>query len=233
MIYSIRRFSDLEDYEVLDDKKLKKLTENQIRMILEDERNKARRNTGRIVSKRAEEEGRKGKEEGAKRGKKRGTIAGGIIGALGGGGMGLSEYGLKGAAIGAGIGGLGGALLGRLVGKSSGAAAGYAEGRARGAAKGRKEAKEQGHDEIDVTTKNARIFDEYARKRHKKDSWEIDFRNQLKEEKRLAEEAARKLREEELARRRVEAEEKKAKAEELQAETDRDRYWDDFWERRR
>ena len=62
MIYSISRYSDLEEYEQFDNKKLKKLTENQIRMILEDERNKARRNTERIVSKRAEEEGRKGKE---------------------------------------------------------------------------------------------------------------------------------------------------------------------------
>ena len=229
----------LEDYEELDPKKLSKLTDNQKRMILEDERAKAKRNTGRIVSKYGKEGERKGRKEGKKRGTKRGAIAGGIIGAIGGAALGYKTNDKPGevngeqdrALIGLGIGTGVGAGLGALIGRKAGADSGAAEGKARGEAKGRKIAKERGHNDIDRTTKNARIFDDYART-HKgkgKDDWEIGFREQLKAEKKERSEAAEKKRRLELEKRRLEAEEMRARAERDKAETDRDRYWDEHF----
>ena len=229
---------DLEAYEELDPKKISKLTDNQKRMLLEDERAKAKKNKGRIVSK----YGRKGEKEGREKGKKRGTKIGAIAGALGGAGLGaLTGYGTrdifsgekggKRALIGAGIGALAGAGGGALLGRIGGAESGAAKGKAAGEARGRRVAKEQGHDDVDRTTKNARILDEYART-HKgkgKDDWEIGFRNQLKVEKKEREEAAERKRQAELERRRVEAEEARARAEREKARTDRDRYYDEHF----
>lgn len=235
MIFTIKRKlysyedDELEAYEELDPKKISKLTDNQKKMLLEDERKKAKRNTGRVVRK----YGKEGEEEGRKKGKKRGTIAGSIIGTVGGAILGgLNAKANKkssgtGALIGAGIGAGGGALLGRVMGSGAGAARGKAEGEARG----RRVAKEQGHDEVDRTTRNARALDDYART-HKgggKDDWEIGFRNQLKVEKKEREEAAERKRQAELERRRVEAEEMRARADRDHARTDRDRYYDEHY----
>ena len=125
----LRLFSeDLEDYIDFDNKKIKGMTENQIRMALEDERKKARRNTSKIVNKRAKEEGEKGKKEGGKKGKKRGTIAGGVLGGIGGTLAGRKK-GAKGMIIGGLSGATGGALLGRLLGKGIGESNGETESR--------------------------------------------------------------------------------------------------------
>lgn len=227
---------DLEAYEELDSKKISKLTDNQKRMLLEDERAKAKRNKSRIVSK----YGRRGEKEGRDRGRRKGTKIGAIVGAIGGTAAGAiignkfkdkEGKGLKGALIGGSIGAAGGTGIGALIGRSSGAASGAIKGRASGEAKGRRIAKEQGHDDIARTTKNARILDDYART-HKgkgKDDWEIGFRNQLKVEKKEREEAAERKRQAELERRRVEAEEMRARADRERAETDRDRYWDEHF----
>lgn len=237
----------LEAYEELDPKKISKLTDNQKRMLLEDERKKARRNRDRIVSKYGREGAKKGREEGKKKGTKHGAIVGGIMGAGVGGFLGhgfgynendeskknLRNAGI-GALIGAGIGAGGGALIGRAEGAESGAR----EGKSKGEAKGRRIAKEQGHDDIDRTTKNARAFDDYARS-HKgkgKDDWEIGFREQLKAEKKERSEAAERKRQADLEKRRVRAEEERAKAdrdraraEQERAKTDRSRYYDEHF----
>ena len=235
MIFIIKRKlysyedDELEAYEELDHKKISKLTDNQKKMLLEDERMKAKRNTGRVVKR----YGKEGEEEGRKKGKKRGTIAGSIVGGVGGailGGLNAKankKSGGTGALIGAGIGAGGGALLGRVMGGASGAAKGKAEGEA----KGRRVAKQQGHDDVDRTTRNARALDDYART-HKgggKDDWEIGFRNQLKVEKKEREEAAERKRQAELEKRRVEAEEERARADRERAKTDRDRYVDEHF----
>ena len=220
---------ELEAYEELDPKKISKLTDNQKKMLLEDERKKAKRNTGRVVKK----YGKEGEEEGRKKGKRKGTITGSIVGGIGGAILGgLHAKANKksvgtGALIGAGISGGVGALLGRAMGSGAGAAKGKAEGEA----KGRKVAKDQGHDEIERTTRNARALDDYART-HKgsgKDDWEIGFRNQLKVEKKEREEAAERKRQAELERRRVEAEEMRARADHERARTDRNRYYDEHY----
>lgn len=179
---------ELESYEELDSKKISKLTDNQKKMLLEDERAKAKRNKGRIVSK----YGKKGEKEGREKGKKRGTKVGAIVGGLGGALLGgLNAKANKGSGrTGALVGGalVGGALIGRWTGGESGAAS----GKAKGEAKGRRIAKEQGHDDIDITTRNVRALDDYART-HKgkgKDDWEVSMRNQLKKERKDREEAA-------------------------------------------
>lgn len=217
---------ELEAYEELDSKKISKLTDNQKKMLLEDERAKAKRNKGRIVSR----YGKKGEKQGREEGKKKGTRVGAIVGGLGGAVLGAAgaRKGRGGAAlVGGALGAGGGALIGRWAGGESGAAS----GKAKGEAKGRKIAKEQGHDDVDRTTKNARILDEYART-HKgkgRDDWEIGFRNQLKVEKKEREEAAERKRQAELERRRVEAEEARARADRERARTDRDRYYDEHY----
>lgn len=229
---------ELEAYEELDSKKISKLTDNQKKMLLEDERAKAKRNQSRIVKKYGKKGEKEGREKGKKRGTKRGAIGGAIIGALGGAMLGhgtrdvfKGEKGGKRALIGAGIGGALGAGGGALIGRISGAESGAISGKARGEAKGRKIAKEQGHDDVDRTTKNARILDEYARthKGKSKDDWEVGFRNQLKVEKKEREEAAERKRQAELERRRVEAEEARAIAERERSRTDRDRYYDEHF----
>ena len=231
---------ELEAYEELDPKKISKLTDNQKKMLLEDERKKAKRNTSRIVSNYGKKGEKEGREQGKKRGTKVGAIAGAIGGAIGGGVLPIPNSKISigkrlvHGAIGAGV----GAGLGALLGRASGAESGAVKGRASGEAKGRKVAKEQGHDEIERTTRNARALDDYART-HKgkgKDDWEIGFRNQLKVEKKEREEAAERKRQAELERRRVEAEEAKAradqdraKADRERARTDRDRYYDEHF----
>lgn len=219
MIIKFKRktFASLEKYEELDDKRVAKLTDAQKRMLLEDERNKARRNTSKIVS----EYGKRGAEEGAKRGKKKGAKWGAGIGSIGGAiaaskiplRNGSNKHKLLKLAAGGAIGALGGSGLGYLIGKSSGEAA----GRSKGQAEGRKVAKKGGHDEVEVMTKHARRFDDYARKHKKKDVWEIGIRNQLKEEKKAAAQAAARRRAEELERRRVAAVEREARARETEA----------------
>lgn len=240
----LRNFS-LEDYETFDDDRLRKLTDAQKRMILEDERKKAKRNIGKIIK----EEGDRGAAEGKKRGKRRGAITGAIGGALLGGAIGSynpvsEEINIgKGSAIGAlaGAGVLGG--LGYLTGGSAGAR----EGRIKAAKEGYKKALEQGHGEVDVMTRHARTFDDYARKHRKKDHWEIDLRDQLKAEKEAAAEAAKAKRAESFERRRVEAEERAVRAREREADaryreadaryrdslTNRDRYLDEGGKRYR
>jgi hypothetical protein len=192
---------DLEAYEELDPKKIAKLTDNQKRMLLEDERAKAKRNKSRVVSKYGKEGERKGRIEGKKKGTKRGAIAGGIIGGIGGAVIGKGNSinsgkdTTKDTIIGGAIGVGAGAGIGALMGRAAGAESGAAEGKARGEAKGRRIAKEQGHDDIDRTTRNVRALDDYART-HKgkgKDDWEVSMRNQLKKERKDREEAEKEF----------------------------------------
>lgn len=227
----------LEEYENYDDKKISKMTDNQIAMALDDERAKAKRNASKIISRRTKEgkeEGEKaGYESGRKTGKKVGAVLGGLSGLATGaygtldsklskGKKGLATAGitLGGAALGYGA----GKWLGGKIGKANGGA----EGSRKGAEKGRKEAKSLGHDEIQVTTENARKFDEYARKHKREDKWETGFRKKLADEKETAKREAEKRRLEELERRRVQAEERKARAEEKRANTDRYRFYDEM-----
>lgn len=239
----LKRFSSLERYEKFDDKKLAKLTEAQKRMILEDERAKARRNAGKIVKETSKKRAAEGKESGRKKGKKRGTIVGGILGTTAGLGIAGSRFRagsgpyskkdfIKDAAITLGGGALG-AVGGRYIGGSIGEAIGEENGRLRGAAEGKAKAKKGGHDEVDVITRHARSFDDYARRKGEKgkDTWELNLRDQLKAEKEKAKREAARRRAEELERRRVAAEEREARAREREADaryrdsvTNRERY---------
>lgn len=211
MSYSIKRFSSepsLEDYEEFDDKRLKSLTDNQKKMILEDERLKARRNRGKIVSHHAKIEGEIGKEKGKKSGTKWGAGIGTAAGALIGG------HTAKSKVAGALLGAAGGALAGGVLGRLSGASSGEAKGRRKGAVKGARIAEEGGHNEHGIMTRHARAFDDYERKSKKgNDHWETDVRKQIKDEKEAAAKEAARRRAEELERRRVAAEEMRARAE--------------------
>ena len=227
--------TDLERYEDFDDKRISKMTDNQMQMALDDERSKAKRNASKLVSERSKEgriEGEKtGYESGRNTGKKIGAVAGGLYGLSKGllhssdlsvplskGKKGLLTAGLTvgGAAAGYGL----GKWIGGKIGKSSGGK----EGQRRGAQRGREEAKRLGHDEIEVTTKNARKFDDYARKHKKEDKWETGFRKKLADEKEAEKREAERRRQEQLERRRVQAEERKAYAEHRRANTDRYRF---------
>lgn len=225
-IYRVKRYSAdyvLENYEDLSDSDIKKLTDNQKKMLLEDERRKARRNSAKIIG----SEARRGAAEGKERGKKSGTAWGAGIGAVGGGALGYKHGKAVGAAIGTVGGALAGAGLGRVIGGANGEASGYRKG----SAKGRAKATREGHGDVDVMTRQARRLDDYARKHRGSDHWETDVRDLVKAEKiKAAEEAARR-RAEELARRRVAAEEMKAKAADRDSRTNRDRYYDELFGR--
>lgn len=211
----------LEEYFDSDDEKaVRSLTDNQKRMLLEDERGKAKRNISKILKHHEEIHGKEGREKGKKSGTKWGAgigAAGGLITAIGATKASNKKRALLGAAMTAG-GALAGAGLGRLIGADNG----EASGRAKGRTIGKREAAEGGHNEIGVMTKHARNFDALERKLKKNDHWESDLRSQLKDEKKAAEEAARIRRAEELERRRVAADEMNARAQRRRAYADMD-----------
>lgn len=208
----LRNFS-LEDYEDLsDNKKVSKLTYNQKKMLLEDERAKARRNTEAIVDEARREGGNRGKKKGGKIG----TAIGGAAGLGGTAALYLNKELKKGHKI---AGGIAAPIAGAGVGYLLGRGIGKLHGSSKGARKGRQAAKEGGHDEVDVMLRQARKLDDYERRgnRRGKDNWEIGVREQLKAEKREAEERAARERAEELEERRVRADERRAGADMVSA----------------
>lgn len=196
-----RRPGNLEDYTDYD---LKHMTRGQMLDALEEEQDRAKRNTKKYVKHHGDYEAKKGAEEGEKKGKKSGTIAGSVLGGLGVGiGVG-SKHGARAGLISGAAGALAGGLLGRAMGKSAGRSSGEAEGRRKGSARGLKYSKEDLHDPDQRAIKLARKMDDEARRK----GGDADFESRVQGgiDKR---EAARK----EAARRAAELAEKRRQEE--------------------
>lgn len=217
-----RRPENLEDYADYD---LKHMTRGQMLDALEEEQDRAKRNTKKYVKHHGDYEAKKGAIEGEKRGKKSGTIAGSILGGIGGGFIG-STRGPKGIIIGAAGGAAAGGLLGRAIGKDSGRASGEAEGRRKGSSRGLRYSKEDFHDPDQRAIKLARKMDDEARRK----GGDADFESRIQGgiDKREAAKAEAARRAAELAeKRRQEAREdairrEKMRWEDMHREEDRE-----------
>ena len=219
---SPRRPEGLEEYSDYD---LKHMTRGQMLDALEEEEEKAKRNTKKYVKYHRDREGKKGAEKGEKRGKRSGTIAGSILGGLGAGiGVGAHTGNAKLGLISGAVGAAAGAGLGRLLGKSAGRAAGEEEGKRKGSAKGLKYSREDNHDPDQRAIKLARKMDDEARK--KGGNADFESRVQGKIDKREEERKETARRAAELAeKRRQEAREDRIRREKMNWE-DRHRFED-------
>lgn len=218
-----RRPKDLEDYP---DYNLKHMTRGQMLDALEDEQERAKRNTKKYVKHHGDHEAKKGEirgeRRGRERGKKTGTWIGGILGAVGGGtaGLALHDYvaekgskmpGVKGAAVGLGI-TAAGALAGRAIGKKEGALwgkdAGREEGRRLGSSRGLRYSKEDQHDPDQRAIKLARKMDDEARRRGGDADFEAKIQGGIDKREAARKEAARKAAEAAERRRQEEREDR-------------------------
>ena len=209
-----RKPKDLEDYSDYD---LKHMTRGQMLDALEEEQERAKRNTKKYVKHHGEHEAKKGAERGEKRGKKAGTITGSILGGLGAGLALGSSKGPKAGLAGAAGGALVGGLLGRVIGKSSGRDSGEIEGRKKGQTRGLRYAKEDLHDSDTRAKKLARRMDDEARRKGEDADFESRIQGGIDKREEAKREAARRAAE--LAeKRRQEAREDRIRREKMRWE---------------